>query len=135
VVEDIFNPSEGIVNVPYPRPIVEWVDKMIEYKSKHHCHDIVESENDWELVDFLYKGWQVIYPIESEQFEESMKFIRAHTINRGISKDKGQAMIQHQLEIPENFFKMFRIMFPYQNWDKKFVSKFINRFKQFKVND
>jgi hypothetical protein len=133
-VEDIFHPSEGITNVPYPRSVVEWVDKMIDFKKKHGCNDAVNTEHDWELIEFLYKGWEVIYPEEARLFFDSMSYIRAHTVNHGVSKDKGEATIQHQLEIPENFYKMFRVMFPYQNWDKKFVTKFINRFKQFKVN-
>jgi hypothetical protein len=124
----------GLYQVPFPKSVVEWVDKMIEFKSKNHCHDMVLDEQDWDLIEFLYKGWEVIYPIEAREFFDSMDYIRAHTVNHGVSKDRGEATIQHQLEIPENFYKMFRVMFPYQNWDKKFVTKFINRFKQFKVN-
>lgn len=129
-----FDPNEGITRVPYPKAVVEWIDKMLEFKKIHNCQNIVEGDSEWDLIDYLYKGWQIVYPDESSNFEQSMDFIRRHTVNKGIAKDKGEAMIQHQLEVPENFYKMFRVLFPYQNWDKKFVTKFINHFPQFDVN-
>jgi hypothetical protein len=133
-MEKKFDPNEGITYHPYPRAIVEWVDKMIDYKKETHCPDHVDGEASWKLLEYLFEGWKVLYPQEAVEFEQSMDFIRRHTVNHGISKDKGEAIIQHQLEVPAGFFKMFRILFPFQNWDKKFVSQLVKRFKQFAVN-
>lgn len=120
---------------PYERPVVEYVDKLLELRSKRGSNLSVQTEGDWAIMDFIYKGWRTLFSEYADGFESQMRTWRAMTLNKmGVAKEGG-AMLQHQLEVPEKLYAMIKIVYPMQKWDKKFIKKFSDRFPQFKGAD
>jgi hypothetical protein len=122
-----FNPQEGIEQVPYERQMVEFIDNLILFARKNGSSNQVKTSMDWKTLDFLYKGWAALYPKSASDFEIHMKEIQSVS-KHGIARDKGGAMIQHQLEIPSPLYRMMRVIFPDQKWDRPFVRKFSQHF-------
>jgi hypothetical protein len=130
-----FDPLEGIKQVPYDAPIVQFVDKLIELKQKNGRHGYVATEGDWETLEFLYKGWKILYPTAAFDFENDMKKIKKATIKNGIAKDKGGGIIQHIATVPQELYKMIQIVFPNQTWDHKFVIGLVKHMPIFRSYD
>lgn len=125
----------GIKNIPYDRPIVDFVDALVAIAKKNGSKDQVETSYDWNTLDFMYKGWKILYPKTSKEFEDHMREWRRYSNHLGISKEKGGAMLQHKFNLPMPLYQMIDAIFPKQKWDKKFVDEFARRFAMFAGSD
>lgn len=125
----------GLEEVPYERYMVEYVDKLIEVAKNNGSKGRVQTSLDWKTMEFIYKGWKVLYPKSSQEFESNMKLWRLRANDWGVSKEKGGAMIQHQLEVPMPLYQLIAAIFTDQTWDKKFVKSFARHFPQFMGSD
>ena len=120
------------INVYYvaaPRRKVLLIDALIEKAKALKINDYIQTENDWEIVHDLFRFWLTEYPEDYEGFKRSVENIRSNLKrDDGIVKDK-DAMMQHQLEIPEKFYLMLVGMFPDQDkhLDEKFVRELARR--------
>ena len=123
------NPFSGITQVPYETPLVLFVDKLIEVANKNGSKNYIQTSYDWQTLDFIYRGWCILYPEYARPFEKHMQSVHLHGNKLGISRE-GEAIIQHQLEIPVSLFQMIKTIFPKQTWDKQFVAKFAKHFPQ-----
>lgn len=120
--------------VPVYRQLSEAIDSIIEVANKNGSKDSVVTSGDWETVIYIFKVWETLYPQQASDFYKSMSFFRSHETT-GVAKDKGGATIQHQLEVPQQFYLMFKVFFPKQKWDKKFVRGLSSVLPQLKAND
>lgn len=125
----------GIDSVPYEGALVAFVDALIELAKKNGSTLRVETSLDWQTIDYMFKGWQVLYPKTSTDFLEHMKAWRRSSTDHGISRESGGATVQHKMELPRPIFDMMKIVFPLQVWDKKFSEKFANRYAGLKGTD
>lgn len=123
----------GIKNIPYETPIAQFVDTLVEVAKKNGSKDYVQTSQDWETIQYIYKGWTILYPKTSNDFLKAMKEWRLRN-GRGFSKE-GNAMIQHRLEVPSPLFAMVKTIFPKQTWDRKFVAKFISELPAFRATE
>lgn len=120
------------INVYYvraPRRKVLYIDALIEKAKRLQINDFIQTENDWEIVQDLFKLFIKEYPEDYENFKRSVERIKSSMLREdGIVKDK-DAMMQHQLEIPEKFFLMLEAMFPLQSkhLDEGFVRELARR--------
>lgn len=119
--------------VPYERDLVSFVDRAVEMAHSNTTKK-VQTESDWNIIAFLYKGWSILYPQECHDFEEHIKRVHLYSHdNKGIAKE-GSAQVEHLLEIPEKLYKMILSIFPEQKWSgeegKRFVRSFKKRFRQ-----
>lgn len=121
---------KGVKYVPYEGTLVSFVDRAVEMAHGNTSHKI-ETESDWKVVEFLYKGFSILYPQDCQAFENYMHKVHLDSHdNRGISKGEHGAQLEHLLEIPEIFYKMIMVIFPEQKiQDKVFARKFMKRFK------
>lgn len=111
----------GIENVPYERQYVEFVDSLLQIARKNESKSRVQHQKDWETIHFIYRGFCALFPKTAADFEKHMKNMRSMARNdKGIARE-GEAMIQHQLEVPQPFYQMVNTIFPDQKWDKQFV--------------
>lgn len=124
----------GVKMVPFDGPIVEFVDSLILLNKKNGTPNTVTTENDWKTLEYIMQGFETLYPVKAYEFYEHMKKWRELSTAMGVSRE-GEAIIQHQLEVPEKVMSMIRIVFPNLKWDKKFVAKFSRRFTAFKGSD
>lgn len=117
-----FDPNEGIEYVPYPRQLVEAIDALIRYKRELGVGDSVSSNKDWRVLLKTFDVWRVIYPEDYNAFFKSQKEYWATLKNEyGVHQERGGAVIRKHAEIPQKLFRMIEIMFPKQQWDKKFL--------------
>lgn len=116
--------------VPYESELVAFCDHIINKRIALGRPTEITNESHWQLVEFIIKGWSALYPEYTSQFFNHMKSVRASSSNLGVSRE-GEAMLQHQLEIPKSLFKLIEITFPKQKWSKVFNLKFAQRFSGF----
>jgi len=125
-----FNPNEGIVYVPFERELVKFVDAIIEQRIKLGRPTQITKNSHWQLVELILRGWCALYPEYANRFFDHMKRVRNNAKRLGVARE-GEAMIQHQVEVPQSLYQMIMTAFPNQKWDKKFVLKFARRFSGF----
>lgn len=132
-MDNILDPA--LDYVPYEKELVGFVDAAVAMASALKTNKTIQSENDWKVAEFLYKGWKTLYTEHANEFEKHMSIIRAISVQNGVSKEKGGAQIQAQMEVPQKLYQMLSAFFPYQIWDKKFVKEFSKRFPQLKSSN
>ncbi len=124
---DDLNPW-GIEYIPYERYYVQFIDSLLNVAKKNGSKSRVETSFDWNTVEFMYKGWRILFPQTAESFEKHMSEVRHHSNTVGTAKEKGGAEVQYQLELPRPLHDMMKVIFPDQVWDKKFIQSFIKHF-------
>lgn len=124
---DELNPW-GIEYVPYERYLVRFIDALLNVAKKNGSKSRVETSFDWNTIEFMYKGWRILFPQTAESFEKHMNDVRHHSNTVGTAKEKGGAEVQYQLELPRPLHDMMKVIFPDQKWDKKFIQSFIKHF-------
>ena len=118
--------------VPYETELVQVVDAIIKLAKGRGKR--VTGEKDWDVIEKVIRMWQTLYPQESKFFYDSMKKWRVNSKPSGINREKGGAMIQHKLEVPQKLYQLIEAVYPDQKWDKRFVEKFAKRFELFAGN-
>ncbi len=126
--------NTGIQYMPYETPLVQFVDKIIDERIKIGRPVEIKRDADWNLVEFILRGFDALYPEYSNQFFKHMADIRAKANHLGVSRE-GEAMIQHQIEIPQALYSMIMTAFPKQKWSTQFNVKFARHFTNFKGAD
>ena len=128
VYEKQTNPRARLVWRSYQRKIVDAIDRIVELA--HGERDCVKSDNDWRIVESLLKFFADEWPDEFNDLKSSIPDIRSSRRDGGYSESKE---IKYVGAIPPRFMKMVKAIFPAQQWDKKFVNKFVKKFPLFKV--
>jgi nitrous oxide reductase len=126
--EKIMDPDAIIVAKQYQKHLVDAVDRIVELA--HGQRDFVKSENDWLVVEDLLRFFASQWPMEWHEFKTSIPDIRRTRSEGGYSQTKE---IKYIASVPPRFMKMVKVIFPAQEWDKKFMTKFIKRFPLFKI--
>ncbi len=125
-----FNPFSGIKMIPFETPLVQFVDSILNRRIELGRPTTITNEEHWKLVEFIINGWRALYPDLANDFFKHMADVRNKANSLGISRE-GEAMIQHQLEVPQSLYALIQTVFPQQKWGKKFILKFAQRFKGF----
>lgn len=126
-LEKANNPDARIVLKSYQRRIVDAVDRIVELA--HGQRDEVKSESDWVIVEELLKFFAKQWPNEWSEFKSAIPDIRSLK-GEGYSQSRE---ILHVGSVPPRFMKLMKAIFPKQQWNKNFTSKFVKRFPLFKV--
>lgn len=124
----------GIDYVPFETILVRFVDHILEERIKMGRPTHVTNDNHWGLIEFIIEGWSELYPEYSHDFIVHMKRVRLHANHLGVSRE-GEAIIQHQLEIPQKLFQLIMVAFPDQKWDREFNLQFAKHFPSLKGAD
>lgn len=109
--------------VPFEQPLVKFVDHIINTRIKLGRPLEITNEKHWDLVKFIFTGWNSLYPDHSNAFLQHMKNWRRESRHLGVSRE-GEAMIQHRLEIPQTLYSLIMTAFPNQKWTSKFTLRF-----------
>lgn len=113
--------------VPFPRAIVEAVDKIADKAMKHSSGHSVTTAADWEIVEDIFKLWAKFYPDEYQDFLRQQRQLRSGAFNKhGASPDKNTAL-QHLAELPGKAWRMVEEFFPEQELTKGFIKKLVRR--------
>lgn len=129
VTEKMLNPDSQFVVRAFQREVVDAVDAIVELA--HGEREFVTTENDWKVFEELLKFWAKKWPDEYMEFKSVVSDIRATRNSGGYSQSKE---IKYVGALPsQRFMKMVKVIFPAQQWDKKFTNKFVKKFPLFKV--
>ncbi len=109
----------GIHYEPFAAHVVEAVDYLIDIAKKNGSKDHVQTSADWATIREIFVLYAKMYPKHYEEFIKGIKEFRQIELSHGIGGDKG-ARIQHVLEVPDKFHAMVKIIFPLQEWNRKF---------------
>jgi hypothetical protein len=106
---------------PFNARLVYMVDHIVEIAKKNGSKEYVQTSHDWDTVREIFSIWSKLFPKHYENFAQSIREFRSTENAHGIGKGKGGAVIQHNLEVPEMFHNMVKIIFPDQKWDTRFA--------------
>jgi hypothetical protein len=128
---DIENIELGQLKVPTHK--LNKVDKIVALRKGRPT--FVDGDKDWEVIYELFVLWYEEYPEQYENFQQSIALIRGELKSSNAIAKEGDSMMQHQLEVPEMFYKMITICYPDQKWDRKFVKGLATRIPILKIAD
>ena len=115
----------------YKKEDVEAVDYLV--KIAHGKRTTVSTLKDWEIVAKLFEFWTRKWPHEWNEFGESIKDIRATRAKKDGKSKSGE--IKYVGALPPRFMKLIKIIFPEQQFNKKFVYQLTSRIKIIKVGE
>lgn len=120
-----------IYYLPFPKPLVDFVDALIAVAKKNESRDRVQHDRDWMTLAYIIRGWEILYPQEKASLDHLIAQLRLTEKSHGINRE-GEAMIQHQAEIPEHLHALIQAIFPHQKMDTQFIRAFVKHFPQFR---
>ena len=122
------HPDDDITLKVYTQRDVDAVDKLLEL-SKGNREEI-RTEEDWNVLANLVVFYIQRWANEWMEFRQTMPDIKETRRKGGYSKSKE---IKYVGAMPPRLMKLIKIIFPYQQYDKKFMYEFIRRFQVFQV--
>lgn len=128
IYEKANNPETKLYWKAYAKDVVLTIDKIVEMARGER--DVVKSQKDWEIVGELLKFYAYKWKDEFEEFKKTIPDIRSSRRADGKS-DSGEIMYVGAL--PQRFIRLIRAIFPFQQFDKKFIWKLVRKFPLFKV--
>ena len=128
VYEKASDPNARIVWKQYEKRLVDRTDRIVELA--HGERDVVKSASDWDVVEELLKFWYEEYPLEYKEFKSSVVDIRRSRNSDGYSKSRDTRYLG---ALPPRFMRMIKAIFPFQQFDRAFTNKLVNRIPLFKV--
>ena len=93
----------------------------------------VKTANDWAVVGNIFEFWTRKWPYEWREFASTIKDIRV--TRRSKTGKSASGGIKYVGALPPRFMRLIKVIFPYQQFDKKFVNKLVNNVKITKVGE
>lgn len=126
--------------VPFPKPVVEAVDKIVERAKIIGVDGRVETTKHWELVEDLFRLWARFYPTEYQQYYQQQVELKKNQQNEhGSAREAGGAEVQHVVEIPRRFYSLLHGIFPEVDsqlvGSKTFAMKLVQRLPILQVGE
>lgn len=110
---------------------VEDVNYLV--RISHGCGEKVTTDKDWGVVAKLFEFWTRKWTDEWQEFGQTIVDIKQTRLNKkGTSKTNE---IKYVGALPPRFAKLIKIIFPKQQFDKKFVYALTNKIKITKVGE
>lgn len=128
VYEKATNPSKKLFWRAYKENQVRTVNKIVELARGKR--EIVKTLDDWDIVEELLRFFASEWPAEFNEFRKSIPDIRSSRRDGGYS-ESGE--IKYVGAMPPRFMKLIKAIFPFQQFDKKFVNKLVRKIPLFKV--
>lgn len=122
------DPKAKIVFKQYEKKLVDRTDHIIQMAQGER--DEVKSAKDWEIIGELVKFFADEFSDEWDEFVKSLPDIRSSRNEGGYSSTRE---IKYLGALPQRLIKMIKVIFPFQQFDKKFMYKLIRKFPVFQV--
>lgn len=93
----------------------------------------VTGDNDWVVISKIFEFWTRRWPEEWQEFGNAIKDIKATRLNKdGMSKSRDTKYIG---ALPPRLMRLIQAIFPFQQFNKKFVYELTRRIKIIKVGE
>ena len=113
------------------RKDVEDVNYLV--RISHGSGGAVTTDKDWGVVAKLFEFWTRRWPIEWQEFGQSIIDIRQTRLNKRGTNSSNE--IKYVGALPPKFIRLIKTIFPDQQFDKKFVYALTKRIKIIKVGE
>lgn len=123
-------PITSVDYIPVRKDDLKAVDYLVKIGSGR---ETVETEKDWMVMAKIFEFWTRRWPDEWQEFGDAIEDIRATRLNKeGMSASRDTKYVG---ALPLRLMKMIKIIFPYQQFDKKFVNKLVEKINIVKVGE
>jgi hypothetical protein len=123
------NPEQKLWWMAARRRDVESIDRLVELS---HGRDRVETRTDWDALGEVLKFYVTRWPQEFLEFRQVVPQIRDSRRTGGYTTNKE---MKYLASLPPRLERLIKYTFPAQQFDKKFVYKFISKYKVFRVGE
>lgn len=122
-----------MTNIQY-RPVnkkdLEATDYLIKISGGRQA---VTTDNDWVIISKIFEFWTRRWPEEWQEFGMAIKDIKETRLRTdGMSESRDTKYVG---ALPPRFMKLIKAVFPFQQFDKKFVYELTRRIKIIKVGE
>lgn len=107
---------------------VEAADLIL--KKSGYNRTAVESESDWQVIDMIVSFFSLRWPEEAQEFQQTLRDVKASRKPKGDSDSKE---MRYLTALPIRLTKLIKAVFPFQQFDKKFMYKFLKKYPVLKV--
>lgn len=139
---DVVSPYESfyqVTNQPYElRPVRKKDLQAIEYLLRiSGMREDVKTIDDWGVVAKILEFYSRQWPEEWSDYVLQVKDIRSSRARKdGYSREKGKEGVRYLATLPGGHFpKLFKIIFPKQQWDREFTEKFVRNIQISRVGE
>lgn len=122
------NPEQKFMMRAFRERDVQDVDKLVELSRGNR--ETVKTDKDWQILNELIVFYITRWPNEWTEFRSTMPDIRQTRGKGGYSSTKE---ILYLAALPFRLERLIKTIFPYQQYNKKFMYEFCRRFKAFQV--
>jgi hypothetical protein len=118
---------------PYRKSDVEAANYLVRIS---RGRQEVKTASDWGVLAKVLEFWCRRWPEEWQEFSTTVQDIRRTRARKdGYSREKGKEGVRYLGALPLRLMKLIKVVFPLQQWDRKFVEKFINNIKITRVGE
>ena len=119
---------------PVKRSDVDAIDYLLRIGGSR---EDVKTLSDWGVVAKLVEFYSRRWPEEWADYVNQIKDVRGSRARKdGYSREKGKEGTRYLAMLPGGHFpKLFKIIFPNQQWDREFTAKFVNNIKIMRVGE
>jgi len=110
--------------ITLPLSLTKRIDRIME--TAKSSSGAVQSEADWKAVRLLFELFLQAYPDKALDLYKAVSYLKSQQNDHSFVKVNGDLKFQHQMEVPEKFYMFMKAVYPNQQWDTKFVTKFIS---------
>lgn len=116
--------------IPVHKNDLQAIDHLVKIGSGRQS---VKSDSDWMVISQIFEFWTRRWPHEWQEFGEQIKAIKATRLNKqGMSESRDTKYVG---ALPIRLMKLIQIIFPFQQFDKKFVYALTKRIKIVQVGE
>ena len=126
--EKITNPNAKLYWAQFKRGDVEAVDHLV--RLSHGKRERCLTESDWTVLENVFDFFTKRWPKEYQEFKNTIPDIRSTRRAGGLSESGG---IKYLAALPPKLERLIKVVFPMQQFDKRFMDKLIRRFRLIKV--
>lgn len=133
-MEKVGDPGFDYEMLPIKRSDLDAVDYLM--KVAGGSRSTVETLSDWNVVAKIFEFWTRRWPRDWHNFASNIQDIRATRARKdGYSKEKRKEGVRYLAAVDMRLMKLIKIIFPEQQWDRKFTDKFIRNIKISRVGE
>ena len=113
---------------------VEAIDYLLKVTG---LREDVKTIGDWGAVAKVIEFYSRQWPDEWADYVNQIKDVRGSRARKdGYSREKGKEGTRYLAMLPGGHFpKLFKIVFPNQQWDREFTAKFVENIKIVRVGE
>ena len=116
--------------IPIHKNDLQYIDHLVKIGSGRQS---VKSESDWLVISKIFEYWTRRWPNEWQEFGSTIKDIRATRLNKQGMSASGDT--KYVGALPLRLMKLIQIIFPFQQFNKKFVNQLVNKINIVKVGE